>query len=132
MPPSARSDEGATVVAPIWWGPEIMFRTDLDVVATPYHRNHTGILASRDIMASTDDVDLLGLLHRREVRYVAVCRVAPWSPLLTDPDPRTLFSRLIENEPPTYLRPIPLGPEFQERYGFWAVDGGATPGGLAP
>jgi hypothetical protein len=116
-----RVEPGSTILASVFWGPEIMFHTSLDVVATPYHRNHEGILDSRDIMASTDDGDALRRLERRGIGYVAVSRSGPWYPLLTGAGEASLYRRLQSGRAPDFLEEVPLPASLEERCGLWRV-----------
>ncbi len=122
---AALNPEGAgrsVVVAPLFWGPEIVFRTTHDVVATPYHRNAAGMLASHRIMASADDRQTRDLLAERRIRYIVICRGFEWTPLLgPEVAAGSLFARLQRDDAPPFLVDLPLPPEVAEAYALWEV-----------
>ena len=128
-----RTEPGTIILAPIFWGPEILYRTELDVVATPYHRNSQGILASRDIMRARDDMEIGERLRARGIRYIALCRTGSWLPLLPGATEGSLHSRLLRGEAPRFLQRVELSGPDAERYGVWRVelDRGA-PGEASP
>ncbi|NNF25884.1 MAG: hypothetical protein HKN73_01510 [Gemmatimonadetes bacterium] len=104
-----------TILAPIFWGPEILFRTPHSVVATPYHRN-PGILASYDIMAASPD-SARDLLVDRGITHIAWCPGLNWLPYVNaEESPETLFGHLVASEYPSWLQPLPQ-PSPQVRIG---------------
>ncbi len=122
-----RTEPGGIILAPVFWGPEILYRTELDVVATPYHRNHEGILASRDIMRAADDAEIRGRLQARGIRYIALCRAGAWLPLLEGPTEGSLHRRLVTGNAPDFLEPVELSGPDAGRYGVWRVELEAGP-----
>lgn len=96
----------ATILAPIFWGPEILFRTPHSVIATPYHRNR-GILASHGLMSAHPD-EARAQLRERGVTHIAWCPALDWLPYVNaEESPRSLFARLIAEEPPSWVRLLP-------------------------
>lgn len=63
-------ENGALVLAPVDDGPELLYRTRAAVLATPYHRNLSGMGASRAWMSDVPAGQALEDLRRRGVRYV--------------------------------------------------------------
>jgi hypothetical protein len=112
---------GAAMLAPLWWGPEIIYRTRLDVISTPYHRNHAGILASRDMMLAQDEDGALRRLEARGIEYVLICRGQEWSPALDEVLDGSLFGRLQRDDPPAFLEPVALPEGLADRYGLWRL-----------
>ncbi len=130
--------EGAPgiVLAPMFWGPEILFRTRYDVVATPYHRNDEGIRTSHDIMAARDETEARRLLASRGIGWVAICLGEPWSPRVPEGDPEVFAGRLRGGALPTWTRPVALPGDLAGRYrllevvqGADGADTGRAPGG---
>lgn len=109
------------MLAPLWWGPEIIYRTRLDVISTPYHRNHAGILASRDMMLAQDEDGALRRLEARGIEYVLICRGQEWSPALDEVLDGSLFGRLQRDDPPAFLEPVALPEGLADRYGLWRL-----------
>ena len=98
----------ATILAPIFWGPEILFRTDNRVVATPYHRNTAGIMDSHQIMSSPT-VEAHGRILDRGISHIAWCPRLDWLPLV-DPtaDGESLYADLVDERYPRWAEPITL------------------------
>ena len=115
-------EPGAIVLAPVFWGPEILYGTELDVVATPYHRNAEGILASRDIMGAEDEAEIGARLRARGIRYVALCRTGAWLPLLVGETERSLHRRLVRGDAPGFMEAAELSGPAADRYGVWRVE----------
>jgi hypothetical protein len=126
--PSVRP--GAAMLAPLWWGPEIVFRTELNVVSTPYHRNDQGILASRDLMLARSEEEVRAGLTAREIDYVLICRDQDWAPVLDGELSGSLFERLQRRDPPPPLREVQLPQALSDRFGLWRVDTRVTSGPL--
>lgn len=123
LPPPGES--GRAILATIWWGPEILYRTDLHVIATPYHRNADGILASFDIMRATDETEIAGRLEERGIGLIALCMGEGWAPLLDPVPPGSLYERLRQGDEPRFIRPLELPGALADRYRLWRVETGA-------
>ena len=96
----------ATILAPIFWGPEILFRTPHSVIATPYHRN-AGIMASHDIMSAPAD-EALATIRERGVTHLAWCPQLSWLPFVDAVDsPRSLYGQLVAEDYPPWLISLP-------------------------
>jgi hypothetical protein len=86
-------------------GPELLYRTDARVIATPYHRNVDGILAARDFLSG--DVESARLIaSERRLDLVAVCPGRDAAYLGDRRSPTSLFDLLVAGEAPPWLRPI--------------------------
>jgi len=66
-----------TIVTDLQFGPELLYRTEHRVLATPYHRNAQGILDAREILASPDMAVSLRLATERGVDLVLLCPSIP-------------------------------------------------------
>ncbi|NNF13735.1 MAG: hypothetical protein HKN72_10940 [Gemmatimonadetes bacterium] len=104
----ARDRRPGTVLAPADWGPEIVFRTPHQAVASPYHRNATGLLDSHTFMSATDDMTALSIAQERGIDWVVLCRDRPWFPVVTDGAEPTLHARLSGLRSPSWLTAVPL------------------------
>jgi hypothetical protein len=116
----ARGDSRSIVLAPLSWGPEIVFRTDLDVVATPYHRNAQGILDSYAVMSARSAEAAFDVIRQRGIDYLALCFGMEWSPRAGD-DPGTFYSALQHHRPTRWLQRLELPESLTARYGIWRV-----------
>lgn len=97
----------ATVLAEQDVGPEILYRTDHRVIATPYHRNEAGILYVRDVMSLPAEAARAGLAER-DVGLILVC---PGRQDLTRPVEvdASFYDALVSGPPPGFVREIDLG-----------------------
>ncbi|GAB4392459.1 MAG: hypothetical protein Tsb0032_08140 [Kiloniellaceae bacterium] len=97
-------------------GPELLYRTPHEVIATPYHRNGDGIYDSHRIMTSRDDGEARRLMARRGIDLVLLCQLPAERAFFSDGEgDNTLYRRLDAGDPPTWLTPVPLPPELQAR-----------------
>jgi hypothetical protein len=87
-------------------GPEILYRTPHNVIATPYHRNEEGILFVRRAMSMTPEM-ARSALAGRSVGMVLLC---PGRDDLTRPvdTTGTLYRSLVDGPLPGYASPISL------------------------
>jgi hypothetical protein len=104
----AMDERGGVILAPVFWGPEILWWTPHRVVSTPYHRNAEGMLDSYRIMAAADAGAAKRIVERRGVRWVAMCRGQSWTPGVPLNQEGTLYDSLQKESPPPWLRPVPL------------------------
>lgn len=104
----ARDRGPGTVLAPADWGPEIAFRTPHRAVASPYHRNASGLLDSHTFMSATDDANARSIAEQRGIDWVVMCRHQPWFPIVTAGDEPTLHARLSESRSPSWLSEVPV------------------------
>jgi hypothetical protein len=90
-------------------GPEILYRTEHDVIATPYHRNEAGILYVRDVMSMPPD-EAREALAARGVGLILLC--AGKEDLTRPVDIEgTLYESLVTGPHPDYVTRIPVGDE---------------------
>ncbi len=108
--------EGAPqrIVANVFFGPELLYRTPHEVLAAPYPRRAAaGMWDAYAIMTAADDETAQALVRSRGVTWVLICpgpeeRVL-YRPL--EPGP-TFHARLARGEVPAWLRPLALPPEL--------------------
>lgn len=67
-----RFDADSTMLAFMDFGPELLYRTDLNVIGTPYHRNDEGILFSYDVMNATNEQAIRSNLESRGVDLILI------------------------------------------------------------
>lgn len=97
---------GEVVLADQDDGPELLYRTDANVIATSYHRNSAGLLFLYDVMNARDlDQVQLGLRERR-VDLILVCPYRGDFSRPADPD-GTFYEALLEGPMPGFVRPVP-------------------------
>lgn len=95
----------ATILAPIFWGPELLFRTGQSVVATPYHRNVDGIMDSYRVM-SGDPEGARTLMASRGITHIVVCSQIAWIPYVELDAEGTFFGDLVGGVIPDWVLPV--------------------------
>lgn len=118
------------ILAPIFWGPEIVYRTNLDVVATPYHRNTSGILGSYRIMEASPD-RAWDLIRERQIRWITICAGGEWLPLVRSDEEGTFYEALQRGVALPWLAPVQLPDSIGGTYALWEVDLDFEPNGAA-
>jgi hypothetical protein len=111
------------VLAEVFLGPEILYRTDFDVVIGPYHRNTAGTRDSHAIMAATDFEEARRVAATRGIRFIATCPGVLWYPLVQRDAEGTLYHALQTGTAPDWLRRLPPGSP-EQRVVIWEVTGG--------
>lgn len=94
------------VLAPTFWGPEILFRTRAGIVAGPYHRNAQGLLDSYRIMSARHPDEAWDILRKRNLDLIIICDQEDWIPLVPKDAPGTFFSALVSGPTPEGLEEI--------------------------
>jgi hypothetical protein len=94
---------GSRVLAAIDHGPEILWRTSADVVASPYHRNVDGILDTLDAFEGDESL-AKAIVDERGVEVVAVCPTVDGKDY-PNAGSGSLFTRLVAGDPPEWLVP---------------------------
>ncbi len=120
----AYRDAPKRILGFIEFGPEILYRTPHEVVATPYHRNTAGLVDAHDVLAATDDRDARGIVERRGVDLVLVCRWNDEAARYRRPGQggaATLYQRLERGEPPGWLRRVALPADLDGAFGLFEV-----------
>jgi hypothetical protein len=121
-------DEGETrkhrILAFIFYGPEILYRTGYEVVATPFHRNAQGMLDAQSIMIATSDEEAHALIRKRGINLILI---------ITDPGERRFYStapegsifydHLKSGNYPVWIKKIELPPYLSLQYRLFQVSG---------
>lgn len=94
------------IMAPLNFGPELLYFTQHQVVAGPYHRNTAGLLDAFDFFGGSGDTQARDILRQRGIRYVLSC------PTDRQPIPARQQA-LAQGKAPEWLIPLPL-PEGQD------------------
>lgn len=123
---SRGEDSTGIILSQIFWGPEILYRSELDVVATPYHRNASGIMDSHRIMA-TPPSSAFDLIDRRGIQWIAVCIGQDWLPLVGAHEEGTFYQVLQQGGALDRLHPVPLPETLVGKYRLWEVEPKAGP-----
>lgn len=113
---AAGRDGGAPqrILANVFSGPELLYRTPHQVVATPLHRNAAGIGDAYAILSAASDRRARELVLARGITWVLLCPGSVEPVLFRRPDgASTLYERLAAGTPPSWLRPLALPPGLE-------------------
>ncbi|MGQ0502699.1 MAG: hypothetical protein ACT4P0_08875 [Panacagrimonas sp.] len=97
----------ATMLAPVFSGPELLYRTHHRVIAGPYHHNVQGILDNYRAWLDTDDRTARAIIGKRGIEYVLGCTNFQKQLGGTAGKP-SLAKRVADGEAPDWLEPIAL------------------------
>ena len=110
------------VLAFMFDGPEIVYRSPHAVVATPYQRNTAGILDTYDFFAATEEARAREIVDRRGIELVLLCRHGNESQQYKGKgSERTVYDRLLSGDAPTWLRPWPLPDDLAGNHALFEV-----------
>ena len=107
--PERRGEQNLRILAYIDFGAEILYRTQHEVIATPYHRNGRGIMDTYDIMTADTDEKALELMQKRQIDVILLCPTSSESAFYSKPEQiSTFYQRLSQNMIPHWLRKVEL------------------------
>jgi len=106
-----------TILTSIDFGPEIFYRTGLNIIAGPYHRNDEGILYVHNVMAA-EELDIVKrMLDDRSIDLVMLCPDSSEALLYADTaDKASFYERLIAGEVPDFLEKVGLPPDLSQSF----------------
>ena len=110
----------------VFYGPEIIYRSQHSAVGTPYQRNTRGILDTIDFFAATDTSKARKLAVDRGIDTVMFCIKAKersWYKS-TETGDRSMFERLSRNAAPDWIKPVALPDELINFRLFDVISGG--------
>lgn len=94
------------------YGPEILYRTQHQVIATPYHRNDAGILFNHRVMTAANPEEALKAISQRPVDLVIL------TPQFSDKvvynaaqNPDIFYNQLLNRQIPGWLEKVPTPPQ---------------------
>ncbi|PKN52998.1 MAG: hypothetical protein CVU55_03400 [Deltaproteobacteria bacterium HGW-Deltaproteobacteria-13] len=112
------------ILAFVFYGPEILYRTDYEVIATPHHRNAQGILDTYRIMTAASDEKAYALIHRRGIDMILVTKDPGEREYYSSaPQGSIFYDHLKEESYPAWLRPVELPPILSTSYRLFRVTG---------
>ena len=110
------------VMAFIFDGPEIVYRSPHAVVATPYQRNTAGILDTYDFFTATSGQRARKIIDDRRIELVLLCRRGNEARRYRgDGTRRTMYDKLFAGDSPAWLRPWPLPEALAADYSLFEV-----------
>ena len=97
-----------TVLGNIDIGPAILYYTNHQVIATPYHRNSAGMLFYFAVMTTATDADAYRQLLSRNVDYIVIFPGSTELEPAARPRDDIFYNRLAAGKYPSWLRPLSL------------------------
>jgi len=113
--------EAKTILTYLDLGPELLYRTDFNLISTPYHRNDRGILYNYDLMAVDSFEQAREMLNERSVDLLILCPEAEKNFYKHTADKSTFYERLIAGEKPFFLKEVDLSSELSHSYIIFKV-----------
>lgn len=110
----------ATVLAPVFRGPELLYHSHHRTIAGPYHHNVDGILDVYRAWLDTGDTKALTIIERREVEYVLGCTDIQAQLRGNEAEP-TLARRAAEGNVPDWLEPVQWAEGTETRWRLYRV-----------
>jgi len=105
------------ILAHIDFGPEILYRTQHEVIGTPYHRNGLGILDTYNIMTAGTDDKALETIQKRGIDLILLCPESSESGVYSKSEQAsTFYQRLCEDMIPNWLRKVELPSELSSSF----------------
>lgn len=100
---------GSAILANLDFGPEILYRTSGNVIATPYHRNGEGISFYHGVMSAESDNQANLMIEERGIDLVVLCpHYDPKFSFENRSGESTFFERLLLGQIPPWLEPVKL------------------------
>jgi hypothetical protein len=115
----------ATILAPVFSAPELLYFTHHRTVAGPYHHNVSGILDVYRAWSDTEGSRAKVIIENRGIDYVLVCRRIQRQ-LVGAADAPSLATRTIDGRTPEWLTPVPLGAGADSQWRLYRVVTGHT------
>lgn len=112
----------ATILTFVDFGPELLYRTDYNYIATPYHRNDQGILFNYNVMAEKDLDKVEAMLAERAVGLIIICPHSMEGQFYKKTaDRSTFYERLADGKTPPFLKEIEMPADLQDDYHSYRI-----------
>jgi hypothetical protein len=104
------------------FGPELLYRTDYNIIATPYHRNDQGILFNYEVMAAESTEQVHKMLKERLVDLLIICPESNEKYFYKKTAGKnTFYEQLISGEKPDFLEEIALPNELNNNFRIYRI-----------
>lgn len=102
-------------------GPELLYRTKWEVIATPYHRNSQGIYDTYKIFSSEKgSPEAEGLLRTRSANLILLKKSGGEAQLYSS-SAKSLYRSLADESPPLWAKEIRLPDDLQKNYRLYRI-----------
>jgi asparagine N-glycosylation enzyme membrane subunit Stt3 len=114
---SKDADKPMRIVTHLDFGPEILYRTNCEVIATPCSFSTAGITDTYEIMTAESDQRALSLIDKRQADTILLCPQSPEWKFYSKPDcSDTFYQRLKKGDYPKWLKKIELPEKLSESF----------------
>jgi hypothetical protein len=115
-------DHPMRILSYVDFGPEILYRTRDEVIATPYHRNDSGIWISHKILYASRNSEAHRLIKARGINLILL---SPWRKGLNQSSKQksTFEKRLLQGKVPGWLRSVSLPSKLSPWFKLFEVTG---------
>jgi hypothetical protein len=111
-----------TVMAFADYGPELLYRTGHSVLSIPNHRPQRGFTTTYLVLSRASEGLARAMLDEHGVQWILLCPgAAERSVFAPDGGDDTLYERLAEGMPPSWLRPLPLPEDLATHARLYAI-----------
>ncbi|MBC7950642.1 MAG: hypothetical protein H7Z12_02330 [Rhodospirillaceae bacterium] len=108
---------GPVILADLFAGPELAYRTGYGVLGAPYDQNVAGITDTARLFGAHGlGPEFWRLMAQRQVRAVVLCRFDP-----PQAPPGSLAARLLAGDAPAGFTPVPLPPDLAAAFVLYGV-----------
>jgi hypothetical protein len=116
------AEHDTTVVATtIWYGPEVLYRTDHGILAGPYHRNAQGIVDLHRFFVARPG-ESLAIAEERSIGLILLCPSGmEYEFAAEEAGPESLDAALRAGDLPAWISPVALPEELDDRFMLFEV-----------
>lgn len=111
-----------TILTFLDFGPELLYRTNYNVIATPYHRNDQGIMFNYLVMAAESNEQAYKMLKERSVDLLILCPESGEKEYYKKtPAMNTFYEQLVSGKKPAFLEEIDLSLELNKIFKVYRI-----------
>ncbi len=112
-----------TVLANLHYGPQILYRTNFNIISAPYHRNDSGILFTYEVMTSDDMEKVKEMLNQRHIDLVVIAPDSNEKAIYDIKDnPAAFYERMKNNDIPDWGTQLTLPQDLQESFIIYRIN----------
>jgi|LSQX01.3.fsa_nt_gb asparagine N-glycosylation enzyme membrane subunit Stt3 len=116
------NNQDKTILTFIDFGPQILYRTDFNVVSTPYHRNDQGILFNYNVMAEDNLNYAKEMLNQREIDLIIICSESSEKRFYKKSNNNaTFYEKLISGQIPDFIEEISLPADLKNTFNVYKI-----------
>ena len=112
----------AVILIDMDYGPEVLYRTPHQVIATPYHRNDDGILFNHRVMTAANAGQAYSVISERQVDLVVLTPKSSEKVIYgAGENPGIFYNQLLDGQIPEWLVPVQTTEQIQEWFVIFRV-----------